>query len=263
VAAARYHRQHGAENHQLRDTLGRQADGSPYVLRAGKSGYRFAAPVETVAVPVDIEPDMPPEVVDAAMQPYAAFLDGRATLETLDPRAIARAADVFAAAIAAEPRAASGHVGLATAQLLTFETTRAQAAPNRAALAAAEHHARLACRYDPTSANAWSTLALVLYRTATLRDAVAAARKAIDLEPSEWRHHLRLAFVGAGTDRLRAAERVLKLQPDLALAHWLMATVTSRAACSISRAIMCGRGARGRTVTHRNFVRSASTCCTA
>jgi hypothetical protein len=47
----------------------------------------------------------------------------------------------------------------------------------------------------------------------------------VDLEPDNWRHHLRLAFVSWGEARLRAAQQTLQLMPGLALAHWLAASV--------------------------------------
>lgn len=210
---------------RLRDTLGPQPDGSPYVESAARLGYRFAAIVERVAGDAAAAPAFTPEDVHAALEPYRAFIDGRAALETLDRRAIARAQKAFDAVVHAEPGFAAGHIGVAAAKLLAFETTRADEAPDRAALAVAEHHARHACGLAPSSGDAWSTLSVVLHRTGAPREALAAARKAIQLEPEEWRHHLRLAFVAAGAERLRAAERVLKLRPNLAAAHWLAATV--------------------------------------
>jgi tetratricopeptide (TPR) repeat protein len=52
-----------------------------------------------------------------------------------------------------------------------------------------------------------------------------ACRKAVALERNGWRHWLRLAYVSWGDERIEAAETALKLHPDLALAHWLLATV--------------------------------------
>jgi tetratricopeptide (TPR) repeat protein len=65
----------------------------------------------------------------------------------------------------------------------------------------------------------------VLHRTGDAREAIAAARKAVALDPDDWRHFLRLAFVSWGEERLRAARRVLTLYPRLALAYWFAATV--------------------------------------
>lgn len=54
---------------------------------------------------------------------------------------------------------------------------------------------------------------------------MAAARKALALEPGNWQHHLRVSVVSWGEQRLRAAERLLEMYPGLAPAHWLAATV--------------------------------------
>jgi tetratricopeptide (TPR) repeat protein len=72
---------------------------------------------------------------------------------------------------------------------------------------------------------AWATLGFVLARTGHRVDALAAARRAVMLEPDNWRHHLRLASVGWGEERLRAAGRTLALLPGFPLAHFLAATV--------------------------------------
>ena len=123
------------------------------------------------------------------------------------------------------PEHASAHIGLASACVMQFEMTRADAAPDRAALARAAHHAREACRLDPQSGEAWATLGFVLDRAGDRVDALAASKRAVTLEPDNWRHHFRLSFVSWGEERLRAAHRTLALLPDFPLAHWLAATV--------------------------------------
>jgi tetratricopeptide (TPR) repeat protein len=65
----------------------------------------------------------------------------------------------------------------------------------------------------------------VLDRLGRHVDALAASRRAVTLEPDNWRHHFRLAYVGWGEERVRAARRTLTLLPGFALAHWLIATV--------------------------------------
>ena len=65
----------------------------------------------------------------------------------------------------------------------------------------------------------------MLDRTGNHVDAVAATRRAVTLEPDNWRHHFRQAFVSWGEERLRAARRALALFPGFPLAHWLAATV--------------------------------------
>ena len=64
-----------------------------------------------------------------------------------------------------------------------------------------------------------------LDRTGQRIDALAAASRATALEPDNWRHHFRLAYVSWGEARLRAAHRTLALLPGFPLAHWLAATV--------------------------------------
>ena len=68
-------------------------------------------------------------------------------------------------------------------------------------------------------------MGFILERIGKRTDAVAAGRRAIALEPDNWRHHFRLASVAWGEERLRAARRTLALVPGFALAHWLAASV--------------------------------------
>jgi tetratricopeptide (TPR) repeat protein len=109
--------------------------------------------------------------------------------------------------------------------VLQFETTRADRTPDADALALAVRHAREACRLDAQSGEAWATLGFVLDRAGDRLDALAASKRAVTLEPDNWRHHFRLAFVSWGEERLRAANRTLALLPDFPLAHWMAATV--------------------------------------
>jgi DNA-binding winged helix-turn-helix (wHTH) protein len=203
----------------LRVTLGSQPDGEPYIETSVRKGYRFAAPVERVTH----QPTRVP--LEGLLDPYRAFVDGLAAVETFDRDSICRARETFAKALRVEPGFAAAHVGLANACLLLFESTRADLEPERAQLASADHHAREACRLAPSSGDAWSTLAFVRYRYGEEREAIGAARKSVALEPDNWRHHLRLAFVSWGEERLRSARHTLQLSPGLGLAHWLAATV--------------------------------------
>jgi DNA-binding winged helix-turn-helix (wHTH) protein len=203
----------------LRKMLGMQADGAPYIETLTRRGYRFSAAVERGK---SRESDAS---LDASLAPYRAFVEGRAALETLDREALTRARAAFAQALEAEPDYAAAHIGMANACALNFESTRAHAAPDVEGLRRAVHHAREGCRLDPSSGEAWSTLAFVLHRSGNAAEANAAARKAVALDGGNWHHHLRLAFVSWGEERLRAAHRVLTLCPGLALAHWFAATV--------------------------------------
>ena len=203
----------------LRKALGIQQTGAPYIETVARRGYRFLAPVERIQAPSS---DL---ALVALLDPHRAFVEGRAALETLDCYAVARARHAFDSALRAAPDLPAAHVGMANACALTFESTRVDAAPDLPALQLADHHAREACRLDPSSGEAWSSLAFVLHRHGDGREAIAAARKAVALEPDVWRHYLRLASVSWGDERLRAAQRVRKLCPGLALPYWFTATV--------------------------------------
>ncbi len=203
----------------LRRILGTDPSGGLYIETVPRRGYRFGAAVQRKAAR---ESDAG---LDALLAPHRAFVEGRAALETLEAGQIARALEVFEGAVAAVPEYAAAHLGLANACLMRFETTRADPAPDGDALARAVHHARDACRLDPASAEAWATLGFVLGRTTHRVDALAAANRATALEPDNWRHHFRLAYVSWGEARLRAAHRTLALLPEFPLAHWLAATV--------------------------------------
>jgi DNA-binding winged helix-turn-helix (wHTH) protein/Tfp pilus assembly protein PilF len=203
----------------LRKTLGTQPDGGPYIETLARRGYRFGAAVERG------KPRQSDASLDVLLAPYRAFVEGRAALETLDREAVTRARDAFEQALRAEPDYPAAHIGMANACILAFESTRADATLDAMALQQAGHHAREGCRLDASSGEAWSTLAFVLHRSGDAPEAIAAARKAVMLDPDNWRHYLRLAFVSWGEERLRAAHRVLTLCPGLALPYWFAATV--------------------------------------
>jgi DNA-binding winged helix-turn-helix (wHTH) protein len=199
----------------LRRALGTQT----LIETVPRRGYRFTGAVTRSVAP---ESDA---ALDDLLAPHRAWIEGRAALETLERAQIARARSAFERVVESVPDQAVGHIGLANACVLQFEMTRADREPDVAALALAARHARDACRFEPQSAEAWATLGFVLDRTGDHVDAVAASRRAVTLEPDNWRHHFRLAFVTWGEERLRAARRTLALFPGFPLAHWLAATV--------------------------------------
>src|SRR5262249_61715635 len=57
------------------------------------------------------------------------------------------------------------------------------------------------------------------------RSAIREARRAVSLEPSNWRHLFRLGHATWGDDRLRAGEATLALYPDFAFAYFQSAMV--------------------------------------
>jgi DNA-binding winged helix-turn-helix (wHTH) protein len=203
----------------LRRALGAGPDGTPYIQTIPRQGYRFTGLVtRTTARASD-------DALEALLAPHRAWIEGRAALETLEAEQIVRARGVFESVLRSAPDQASAHVGLANACIMQFEMTRADESPDTAVLALAAHHARDACRLAPDYGEAWATLGFVLDRTGHHTDALAASRRAVTLEPDNWRHHLRLASVSWGEERLREARRTLALLPGFPLAHWLSATV--------------------------------------
>ncbi len=202
----------------LRRTLGSRRPGE-YITTEARRGYRFTAPVTRL---VSRETDAS---LDALLAPHRAWIEGRAALESLERDRIAHARDVFEDVLRRVGDQAPVHVGLANAYGMQFEMTRADQNPDRAALEKAAHHAREACRLDAQYGEAWATLGFVLDRIGRHDDALAAARRAVTLEPDNWRHHVRLAYTAWGEERLRAADRALLLLPGFPIAHWLAATV--------------------------------------
>ena len=203
----------------LRRLLGPAGDGSPHIQTIPRQGYRFTTPVTKAAGARD------DAQLDALLDPHRAWLQGRASLETLTRDDVAAARLAFGRALATAPDYAPAHVGAANAFALQFQSTRTDVSPDVGAIAQALMHARAACRLEGDWAEAWATLAFVLHSAGHGDDALAAARRAVMIEPDNWRHLLRLALVSWGEERLRAAQRTLALLPDLALAHWLAATV--------------------------------------
>jgi DNA-binding winged helix-turn-helix (wHTH) protein len=203
----------------LRRALGDKSRKPELIQTVPRRGYRFAADVTRQdARTSDAE-------LEALIEPYRAWVEGRAALETLERDAVLRAEQAFTAIVERAPDYAPAQRALASACMMHFEATRADEVPDADALLRAGQHAREACRLDAQSGEAWATLALVHYRSGLTVQAIAAARRAVMLEPDNWRHHMRLAYVGWGEERLRAAQKALSLFPGFALARFLAGTV--------------------------------------
>jgi DNA-binding winged helix-turn-helix (wHTH) protein len=184
-----------------------------------RQGYRFSGTVESRPARESNE------TIEALLAPHRVWLEGRSALETLGREEAFTARRAFEQVLALTPDSAPAHIGMANACAFAFEATRADAIPDREALAAATRHAQDACVLAPSLGEAWATLAFVAHLARSHGDALAAARRAVSLEPDNWRHHFRLAVVSWGEERLGAARRTLTLLPGLGLAHWLAATV--------------------------------------
>jgi DNA-binding winged helix-turn-helix (wHTH) protein/Tfp pilus assembly protein PilF len=156
---------------------------------------------------------------------YRAFTEGWLHLETLDIRETPHAISKFERAIEIDPHYALAYSGLANAQVAAYEETRAENAPEQATLASAIGHARRAVQLDDALAETHATLAFALVSDWATVEALPSARRAVALEPANWRHFFRLGHAAWGDERLRAAEHTLALYPDFAFAHFQTAMV--------------------------------------
>jgi Flp pilus assembly protein TadD len=203
---------------QLRALLD-PANPDTYIQTLARRGYRFVAPVTRDDVPMsDAE-------MQALIEPYRAFVDGRAQIEFLERKAVVESRRKFEAAAATREIDTAAHILLANTCVLEFEATRKQLFPDVDALRVALVHAEKACRQDRNSGEAWSTLGFVLERLNDPTGALVALRQGVDLDPDNWRVHLRLAAGTWGEQRLLAVRRTLDLGGEQAIPHWLAATV--------------------------------------
>ncbi len=203
----------------LRRALGPRPDGTPYIETVPRRGYRFIGDVHRRAAKASDED------LEAMMAPHRAWVEGRAALESLEAGQVGRAIRDFEQVLEAFPDHALAHVGLANAFAMRYETTRADTTPDTGALTRAAEYAREACRLDPGLAEAWATLGFVHSCLGQPVDALTALRRAVTMEPDNWRHQFRLAYSSWGEERLRAARRTLAMLPGFPLAHLLAATV--------------------------------------
>ena len=106
-----------------------------------------------------------------------------------------------------------------------YETTRFENEPARDLLERAIEHARHAIELDEGLAEAHASLVLPLVSAWQPAEALAAAQRAVALEPSNWRHLFRLGHASWGDARLRAAARTVALYPEFAFTHFGVAMV--------------------------------------
>ena len=161
----------------------------------------------------------------ASLGAFQAFTEGWLALESLDVRRMEEAVGDFERAVAEDPHYARAYAGLASAELACFESTRADNEPGRALLARAVAHAEKAIQLDDTLAEAHATLALVLVSARRTEAAAKAGRRAVAVEPSNWRHWFRLGHATWGTERVRAAAQTQALYPEFAFSYFQVAMV--------------------------------------
>jgi TolB-like protein/Tfp pilus assembly protein PilF len=166
-----------------------------------------------------------PERDTTSLGAFQAFTEGWLALESLEVDRLAAAVSDFERAVRADARYARAYAGLASAELAGFESTRADSAPDQSLLERAVGHAEESIRLDDTLAEAHATLALVLVSAGRTEAAGAAGRRAVALEPGNWRHWFRLGHATWGAERVRAAAQTQSLYPEFAFSHFQVAMV--------------------------------------
>lgn len=161
----------------------------------------------------------------SSLEAYQAFTEGRVRLESLDASVVPAAIADFERAIALDPRYAVAHVGLGSAHFWQYEMSRARNQPDAGLLAQAVNHVRRAIELERDLAEAHASLAFMLVSAGRAAEALAAARRAVSLEPGYWGNQFRLAHAAWGEERLRALARVMDLYPDFPFAHFEAAMV--------------------------------------
>jgi len=161
----------------------------------------------------------------SSLDAYQAFTEGRVRLESLDASLVPGAIADFERAIALDPRYALAHVGLANARFWQYEMSRARNHPDAALLARAIDHVRRAIELERNLAEAHATFSFLLVSAGRFSEALAAARRAVTLEPAYWGNQFRLAHAEWGEDRLRTLARAMELYPDFPFAHFEAAMV--------------------------------------
>ena len=161
----------------------------------------------------------------ASLEAYRAVVEGWLKVETLDVRQLPAAIADFERAVTIDPKYAVAYTGLASAELASYESTRSENRPARELLDSAAAHARRAIELDERLAEAHGSLAMILVGAWDTAGAIRAARRAVALEPDNWRHLFRLGHATWGDERLRAGTATLALYPDFAFSYFQTAMV--------------------------------------
>ena len=161
----------------------------------------------------------------ANLEAFRAASEARVKLDSLEPAQVASAVEGFERAVRLDPRYAIAYAGLANAHFLLYEATRARNAPDARGLATAIGHARRAVDLDDTLAEGHATLAFLLVSAGRFAEGIAAGRRAVALEPQDWRHLFRLGHAAWGSERLDALRRALAIYGELAFVHFEVAMV--------------------------------------
>lgn len=151
---------------------------------------------------------------------YQAYIEGWLRIESLDTGMVPDSIQDFERAIRLDPDYALAHTGLANANFVAYEMTRAALEPDVRALNEGLEHARRAIRLDPGLAEAHATLSFLLVSANRFDEARGAAQQAVTIEPESWRHQYRLGHASWGATRLAALERAVAIYPQFSYARF-------------------------------------------
>ena len=161
----------------------------------------------------------------SSLDAYRALNEGRLRLEALDPAEVPAAIACFKRALTLDPRYALAHTGLAHARFWKFQSQRARVHRDVEELHKAIAHAEEAIKIDPELAEGHASLAFFLGGVGRSVEALAAGRRAVALEPGNWRHLFRLGTAAWGEERLANMGAVVAQFPKLAYAYFAIAMV--------------------------------------
>ena len=161
----------------------------------------------------------------SSLDAYRAAIEGYVQLQSLDARLLPAAVESFERAVALDRSYAPAYAGLANAEHALYELTRAANRPDRARLESALLHAHRAVELNARLAGAHATLGFLLVSAGRRSEALAAARRAVDLDPHDWMHLFILGHASWGGERLRAQARSIAHYAEFAFAHFSMAMV--------------------------------------
>ena len=161
----------------------------------------------------------------SSLDAYRAAIEGYVQLQSLDARLLPAAVECFERAVALDRSYALAHAGLANAEHALYELTRAANRPERARLESALVHARRAIELNARLPGAHATLGFLLVSAGRRSEALAAARRAVALDPHDWMHLFILGHASWGGERLRAQARSIAHYGEFAFAHFSMAMV--------------------------------------
>lgn len=161
----------------------------------------------------------------SSIEAYQAFTEGRLKLESLDVSVVPAAIRDFDRALTLDPRYALAYAGLADARFWLYEASRMRNRPDQDELRLAIGHARRAVELDPGLGDAHASLALFLMAAGVQPEAVEAGRRAVALEPNDWRHRFRLGVAAWGSERLRCLAEVERQYPEFAHSYFSAAMV--------------------------------------